>query len=269
MAELREPSIEEPADIENSDPRLEDDEVVPLVNKPRRSGSGKRGILHRFGYRCFAPRRCRDDADDGEGEEQGDIDLQEKAQLQLRTSSSKGNSSCSKPGRNHKAVERVGNNEVGFPLCPALSCDDWLDNLHCELQAAASRADAAVLLCREPEEVRDRVQWVSRVFVRLVVDQVQTTLFADDPELLQLVVECGDIFSHSALRRRTTSGDMEESSESETEAFTEAERSIGASSAAESSDPSWLVDGSERGLRCAPPQQAMQDFASWAAQSRT
>merc|ERR1712232_220266 len=44
---------------------------------------------------------------------------------------------------------------------------EFLDNLQCELVAAASRADAAVLA--RPAELEDRVQWLARVLVHLTV----------------------------------------------------------------------------------------------------
>lgn len=52
---------------------------------------------------------------------------------------------------------------------------EWLDNLQCELLAAASRADAAVL--SRPDELRQsRLPWLARVYVRLVVDRSSAEL---------------------------------------------------------------------------------------------
>merc|ERR1712151_881875 len=56
--------------------------------------------------------------------------------------------------------------------CPSFG--DWLDNLQCELVAASSRADAAAIT--HSAELHERVQWLARVFVRLLVERVQISI---------------------------------------------------------------------------------------------
>merc|ERR1712151_1115298 len=52
-------------------------------------------------------------------------------------------------------------------LCPLVQCGpkcrEWLDNLGCELMAAASRADALALA--QPAELKQGIRWLARVFV--------------------------------------------------------------------------------------------------------
>jgi len=54
--------------------------------------------------------------------------------------------------------------------------DDWIDDLRCELAAAASRADGAELARRPEEELRERAQWLARVLVRLLVCLAESSL---------------------------------------------------------------------------------------------
>lgn len=64
-------------------------------------------------------------------------------------------------------------------------CREWLDNLTCELMAAASRADALELM--KPEELKPGIQWLSRVFVKLLVER--TCAETDEPAILENSLE--------------------------------------------------------------------------------
>merc|ERR1719330_354972 len=58
---------------------------------------------------------------------------------------------------------------------PAVRDRDFLENLRCELVAAATRADVAATM-EQPEEMASRARWLSRVYVRIVVDEAKHTL---------------------------------------------------------------------------------------------
>jgi hypothetical protein len=60
-------------------------------------------------------------------------------------------------------------------------CREWLDNLGCELMAAATRADALELM--KPEELKPGVQWLARVFIKLLVER--TCAETDEPAILE------------------------------------------------------------------------------------
>lgn len=79
--------------------------------------------------------------------------------------------------------------------------NNWLDNLKCELEAAASRADAA--MAERPDELPERLQWLSRVYVRVVVDGTRARLAAPGAESALLGVECPGGSSSSSDEEHT------------------------------------------------------------------
>jgi len=92
-----------------------------------------------------------------------------------RVSSRFRSSPCNKSG-NRTADDGLGSTTstmcaAAEPSGTAVVDADWLENMQCELLAAASRADAAAL--QHPEDVPMRVQWLARVYVCLLVERTQ------------------------------------------------------------------------------------------------
>jgi hypothetical protein len=77
-------------------------------------------------------------------------------------------------------------------VCPLVQCGpksrEWLDNLGCELMAAASRADALALA--QPEELRPGILWLARVFVKLVVERTSAEM--DEPAVSEALLVASD-----------------------------------------------------------------------------
>eukprot|EP00927_Polykrikos_kofoidii_P029907 TRINITY_DN25794_c0_g1_i1.p1 TRINITY_DN25794_c0_g1~~TRINITY_DN25794_c0_g1_i1.p1 ORF type:complete len:603 (+),score=85.63 TRINITY_DN25794_c0_g1_i1:125-1933(+) len=122
----------------NSKPNMDDAAVLPARQIAVGSGRGYSAtrFLYRFGAKCVGalPALRRTDG-----------------------------SSSRKDSTNASASAWVD------PLIPEPCSQDFMDNLECELVAAASRADAAAM--GRPEELVERVEWLARVLVRLTQER--------------------------------------------------------------------------------------------------
>lgn len=65
--------------------------------------------------------------------------------------------------------------DVSYLTSSTAEAREWLDTVRCELQAAATRADVAVI--QEPNELDARLQRVALVYTKLVVQRVEAEYF--------------------------------------------------------------------------------------------
>merc|ERR1712217_427686 len=85
-----------------------------------------------------------------------------------------------------------------------------IDNLECELIAAASRADAAVMM--QEEDLPRRIQWLSRVSVRLVVCKAEARFLSDGALAHEAAAQAPAVQSQDKDMATDSSSDGSESS---------------------------------------------------------